>query len=73
MKTVRLRCFPAADTAFVERADEVATQGSVHSAAALQMHLIDQYPDVVVHEKENLAMLGPEDETWYIYRDGHPA
>jgi hypothetical protein len=73
MKAIRLRCFPAADTAFAQRAEEVTTQASVHSAAALQVHLSDRYPHVVVHEKENLAMLGSEDETWYIYRDGHPA
>ena len=72
-------CFPNQDEAF--RADvqaSIARSRAALSTAhglldAVRLDLRERYPQVVVRKQDELASLDPDEERWYVYRDGRIA
>jgi hypothetical protein len=74
-----IRCFPASDAEFRESVSETIARSRARVRegerliSVVQQRLAARYPRIEIHRREDLAKLGPESETWYVYRDGRIA
>jgi hypothetical protein len=78
-RPIHVRCFPDRDEAFrsdvqaaVARSRLLITDGR-RLLDTVRQDLAGRYPAVVIHRRDELAELGPDDELWYVYRDGRIA
>ncbi|MFL5777787.1 MAG: hypothetical protein ACJ761_02485 [Chloroflexota bacterium] len=75
----RIVCYPTSDPDFTIDVRAAIARSTLRIRegerliAEVRERLRAHYPNVVIHRKEPLAKLGPEDETWYVYRDGRIA
>jgi hypothetical protein len=73
-----LRCFPSSDDEFRAAATAAFqsidwTAGQDEDAIARNLSaLAMSYPDARFVRQDPIAALVPDEETWYVYRDGHP-